>query len=92
MIDGQIETVRGADQYQLLKINVSYPVDLLTPGFQFEAIERNVFRCSQMGRLRPSVLSRQEINSDSGESRGRPARGCDTDGSTIVRVRDRRRT
>lgn len=44
----QIENVRGADQYQLLKINVrnSYPVDLLTPGFQFDATERNVFRCA----------------------------------------------
>jgi len=75
------------DQYQLLKINVrnSHPVDLLTPGFQFEAIERNVFRCSQMGRLRSSVLSRREINSDSRESKKRcvpsrgDGRGCDAD-------------
>lgn len=72
MTDRQIETVRGADQYQLLKINVrnSYPVDLLTPGFQFETIERNVFRCSQVSRLRSSVLSRRGINSNNGEPRG----------------------
>lgn len=44
-IDRQIETVRGADQYQMLKINVRSsisPVDLLTPGFQFEAIEKRI--------------------------------------------------
>lgn len=68
------------------KINVrnSYPVDLLTRGFQFEAIERNVFRYNQTGRLRPSVLSRRGINFDRGESRG-----YDTDGSTTVKVRDK---
>jgi len=52
MMDRQIETVRAADQYQLLKINVrsSYLVDLLTLGFSIRDDRETYF--AAVGRAR----------------------------------------
>lgn len=62
-------------------------VDLLTSGFQFEAIEKTYFAAVGPADRRPFVLPRRGINSDGGNF-ARVNRGYDTDGSAAVRIRD----